>query len=142
MSNKSRNALAVACILATAGCGGPSPSAPAPPTPVPVYSPATFCADIESLIADERYDDAVAYVQSADATQQVRYDGGGFLAVGEDMVVLPGVDPSVFFDRDRDYFLRGTQDAIQDWAWQQAATEFAREYNRLRLAANSPDDAL
>ena len=60
------------------------------------------------------------------------YDKSGYLAVGEDMIVLPGVDPKVSFERSRDWYIPGTQDAIEDMSWQKAATRFAEQYNRIR----------
>ena len=49
--------------------------------------------------------------------------------------MLPGIYPNVEYNRNRDWYIPGTQDAIEDAAWQAAATDFARRYNRRRAAA-------
>jgi hypothetical protein len=56
------------------------------------------------------------------------------MAIGEDDIVLSGVENQVQYNRSRDWFVPGTQDAIQDMAWQAMATNFARQYNVARLA--------
>jgi hypothetical protein len=98
----------------------------------PPYSPPSFRSDIERLIEARHYDLATAYVRSADPGRQAAFDKAGYLAVGEDDVVLPGVYPKITYDRSRDWFMPGTSDAIEDLAWQRAATRFAAAYNQKR----------
>jgi len=97
------------------------------------FRPETFREDVNSLIAQKEYAAATEYLNSANAVQQAQFDKTGYLAVGEYGIELPGVAPSIFYDRDRDWFMPGTSDAIEDIAWQQAATTFAEKYNRARL---------
>ena len=98
----------------------------------PPYSPESFRSDIEGLIQVKRYSLATAYVKSADPARQAAFDKTGYLAVGEDDIVLPGVDSTIQYDRSRDWFMPGTSDAIEDEAWQRAATKFAVAYNQKR----------
>jgi hypothetical protein len=111
-----------------------NPNAALRPNPAISYSynPESFRADITKLISARRYAAAVAYVESADAKRQAAYDKTGYVAVGEDMIVLPGVYPRVDYDDSRDWYMPGTQDAIEDMAWQKAATRFAEQFNRIR----------
>jgi hypothetical protein len=105
------------------------------------FRPETFREDINSLIAQREYAAATEYLDSANAAQQAQFDKNGYLAVGEDAIVLPGIAPSIYYDRKRDWFMPGTSDAIEDIAWQEAATTFAEEYNRARMsdAASNQD---
>jgi hypothetical protein len=96
------------------------------------YDPRTFRADIARFISAGRFSNAVALVKVADIDRQGKFDGTGYLAVGEDMIVLPGVYPNVDYDPKRDWYMPGTQDAIQDRTWQAAATDFATRYNLRR----------
>lgn len=110
------------------------------PTPVaattqPAYRPKDFRADVTAMIDAGRYADATLYLASADVNRQVEFDGEGYLGVGEDLIVLSGVYPRVEFDRGRDWYIPGTSDAIEDAAWQAAATDFAERFNRRRDAA-------
>ena len=139
---------AVLLLLLPLGCDDAAPPVPAaPPVAVeprpdpvpastrPAYRPEAFRADVTALIAAGRYADATLYLDSADVDRQVEHDGEGYLGVGEDLIVLPGVYPRIYFDRGRDWYIPGTQDAIQDAAWQAAATDFAERYNLRRAAA-------
>jgi hypothetical protein len=69
---------------------------------------------------------------AANVDRQLKFDAAGYCAVGEDMIVLLGVDPNANYDPGRDWYMPGTQDAIQDGAWQVAAVEFAKRYNHRR----------
>lgn len=120
----------VAILSAAIGCGGSKPNSPH----VGAYDPTTFRADLNSLIDAREYGRAVAYLESADPARQAEHDKTGYLAVGEILIVLPGVDPKIDYDRGRDWFMPGTQDAIEDMSWQLAATEFARRYNEVRAS--------
>ena len=95
------------------------------------YIPDSFRDTITSLIQEEHYCDAVAYLESVDPAVQAAYDEKGYLAVAEDLIVLPGVYPDIEPAAD-DWCFPGTQDAIQDKQWQDAATEFAARYNVIR----------
>jgi hypothetical protein len=117
-----RSLLVLVIVLLLGGC------AESPPR----YSPESFRTEIERLIQAKRYDLATAYVRSADPGRQAAFDKAGYLAVGEDDIVLPGVDPKVTYDRSRDWFMPGTSDAIENEAWQRAATKFAAAYNQKR----------
>lgn len=96
-----------------------------------VYDPRTFRSDVTRLIGMGRYDDAVLVVESADVERQLEHDGSGYLAVGQMMIMLPGVD-QIDYSRIRDWYFPGTQDAVEHEDWQAAATGFAWRYNRLR----------
>lgn len=100
--------------------------------PLPVYTPETFREDVSALISEQRYEDAVRYLASADPVRQARYDEEGYLAVAEDLIYLPGLEPAVEFDRQRDWEFPGTSDVLQDEDWQNAATDFAEQYNSER----------
>lgn len=117
-----RSFVLLTLFLLAVGCGK-SP---------PPYSPASFRTDIERLIQAKRYDVATAYLRSADPARQAAFDKTGYLAVGEDTVVLPGINSPIFYDRSRDWFMPGTSDTIEDMAWQRAATAFAAAYNQKR----------
>jgi hypothetical protein len=97
-----------------------------------VFRPETFREDVNSLIAKKEYAAATEYLNSVNAAQQAQFDKIGYLAVGEFGIELPGVAPSIFYDRERDWYVPGTSDAIEDVSWQKAATEFAERYNRAR----------
>ncbi len=98
----------------------------------PIYSPGSFRTDIECLIFHRNYRAAVQSVKIASVQRQVQHDGTGYLAVAEDMIVLPGVYPAIESDRARDWEFPGTSDVIESAAWQRAATHFAARYNRIR----------
>ena len=108
-----------------------------PASTQPAYRPADFRADVTDLIAARRYADATLYLASADADRQADFDAAGYLAVAQFAIVLPGVTPQVDYDAARDWCFPGTQDAIEDAAWQAAATDFARRYNLRRAAPNA-----
>jgi len=101
---------------------------------VPPSSTDSFRMVVSDLIEARRYRDAVVYLKNGDAQLQANYDKTGFLAVGEDLIVLPGVYPEHDYVRDRDWFIPGTSDAIEDEAWQNIATEFAKRYNQHRVS--------
>ena len=111
-------------VLFAVGCGSAVPPA--------IYDPATFREEVTRLIDAKRYDDAVLLVAAADVDRQAAHDANGYLAVGEDLIVLPGVYPEIDYDPERDWYFPGTQDAIQHAGWQDAATEFAERYNLWR----------
>src|SRR5690606_15906357 len=106
------------------GCGGSSGSQ--------TSGPVTFREDVELLIEAQNYRGAVALLASADPAHLASHDETGYSAVGEDMIVLPGVDPKILYDENRDWLFPGTSDVIEDMKWQRAATEFARRYNEFR----------
>lgn len=109
---------------------------------VPAYQPKTFRTEVEQLIADERYADAARYLQRADPQRQADYDGSGYMAVAEDLILLPGVHPDVYYnDGPDDWEIPGTSDAILDKAWQDAATDFATRYNLIRRASEQKYDS-
>jgi hypothetical protein len=118
-------------MLLLGGCRGMRESPPP-------YSPESFRTDIKRLIQARRYDLATAYVRSADPARQAAFDKTGYLAVGEDDIVLPGLDPEIRFDRSRDWFMPGTSDAVEDEAWQRAATRFAAAYNQKQSGSAAP----
>lgn len=93
--------------------------------------PENFRQTIESLIEQERFSDAVSYLEKAAPSIQAKYDKQGYLAVAEDLIVLPGVYPDIEVSAE-DWCFPGTQDAIQDARWQKAATAFATSYNTYR----------
>lgn len=99
---------------------------------VPAYTSSNFRTDVEALIQSGEYHRAVALLESADPARQAAHDKSGYLAVGEDLVVLPGVDTPVSYDSRRDWVFPGTSDVVEDVTWQHAATEFARRYNEIR----------
>lgn len=80
--------LVVAAVL-LAGCSEPNNWPPAAQS-LPPYAPATFRIDVTRLIGEHRYQEAAAYLQSADAKRQAVHDRSGFIAVAEDAIVLPG----------------------------------------------------
>jgi hypothetical protein len=103
-----------------------------PATAPGAYDPTTFRADIVRYVSAGQFDKATALVKAADVDRQLKFDGEGYLAVGEDLIVLPGVHPNVNYDPKRDWYMPGTSDVVQDGAWQAAATEFAKRYNLRR----------
>lgn len=109
------------------GCGR-SPTMVSPPP----YRPENFRADITSLIDDKQYGVAVAYLNSADPKRQAAFDKQGYLGVGYDTLLLPGVEAPELYYPPRDWLFPGTQDAIQDEAWQKTSTAFAEQYNLSR----------
>ena len=113
----------------------PPVPAPLPASTQPAYRPADFRGDVTALIAARRYADATLYLESADADRQADFDAAGYFVVGQFAIVLPGVASTTDYDPARDWYVPGTQDAIEDAAWQAAATDFARRYNLRRDAA-------
>jgi hypothetical protein len=124
----------IALAIATVCSRTPAPPAPKPIVPPPTYSPATFRADISKFVTAKDYASAVLLVQAANVSQQLAQDGSGYIAIGEYTIFLPGVDSQVQYKRSRDWYVPGTQDAIEDEAWQTTATNFAEQYNLARLA--------
>jgi hypothetical protein len=102
-----------------------------PASTQPAYAPEQFRSDISSLIASNRYEDAVIYLRGVDPARQADHDRAGFLAVAWDAIVLPGAEPNNY-DPKRDWCFPGTQDAIEHWGWQSAAQTFATKYNQRR----------
>lgn len=100
----------------------------------PEYSPETFQDDLAKLVAKKRYRTAIKYLAAADPAQQAEFDNAGFYAVGQDMIVLPGMPDTEHYDRNRDWMFPHTSDAIRHMGWQRAATRFAEKYNISRLA--------
>jgi hypothetical protein len=104
----------------------------------PLHDPETFREVLTELIADEKYDVAVAYLAAAEPELLASHDGSGFLAVAEEGIFLPGVDEGEvgFYDESRDWEIPGTSDTPTEESepWQAAATDFAAEYNRIRAA--------
>lgn len=92
-----------------------------------LYDPASFRADITRLIEVGRYADTVALGRTVDVDRQVVPDDSGYLAVG-------WITTEVFYDSDRDWYIPGTQGAIEEAEWQFTAHEFAVRYNPQRRA--------
>jgi len=87
-------------VAALAGCSEGSPAtAPSPPSAklpatqsatAPVtYDPSTFRDDITRYVSVGQFSNATALVNAADVDRQLKFDATGYLAVGEDMIVLP-----------------------------------------------------
>lgn len=123
-----RRATVVIVALALWGCYERPTASPTSPK----YDPISFRVDITRLISAKQYRQAVALVKAADVDRQLAADGAGYMAIGEDMILLPGVYPQVEYDASRDWYVPGTQDAIQDSEWQKVATNFAERYNLRR----------
>jgi hypothetical protein len=121
-----RSVLLLPFLLLLGGCAESAPP----------YFPESFRTEIIRLIQAKRYDVASAYLRSADPARQVEFDKAGYLAVGEDDIVVPGIDANVRYDRSRDWFMPGTSDAVENKAWQRAATHFAAAYNQKRRGLN------
>ena len=120
-------------VIALAFCSGCSNDSPDPES-VPVYDPSTFRTTVSTLVDNNRYSAAVKYLRAAEPKRQAAFDKTGFYAVGEDLIVLPGVKDSIHYDRNRDWFIPHTSDVILHEEWQNAATEFAKAYNTVRNA--------
>ena len=123
-------------LLVTLGCSKTTEISPfddRPTSTIPEFATSTFRSDVSELIAQNRYIAAVNYIKTADPSVLADYDKVGFLAVGEDLIVLPGVYPGHDYVRDRDWFIPGTSDSVENDAWQNTATEFAARYNRHRI---------
>ena len=118
--------LSVALLAILTDCNRTAPPpVPKPIIPPPTYSPATFRADINKFISAKDYANAVLLIQAANVNQQPAHDGTGYMAIGEDAIVLSGIENQVQYNQSRDWFVPGTSDAIEDRAWQTAATNFA-----------------
>jgi hypothetical protein len=87
------------CLLGLCGCS--------PKKPPVAHDPMTFRVDVALLIAESNYRGAVAMVQAADVERQLAADGAGYMAIGEDAIVLPGIDATIRYDRSRDCLGRG-----------------------------------
>jgi hypothetical protein len=125
--------LILVSLVVVAACNKPTP-APVAAAPVAVtYVPATFRADITRHIVAKDYASAVALVTAANVNQQLAQDRTGYIAIGEDAIVLSGIENQVQYNASRDWYVPGTDDAIQDMPWQKTATNFARQYNAARL---------
>lgn len=129
-------ALIIILLAVAASCDRPPTRAPAPAT-VPVYAPETFRQNIAVLIRAKDYAGAAALVRAADVERQLKHDGTEYLAISGDKIYLPGLGQSLEYDPKRDWCMPGTSDAIEDGAWQRAATEFAERYNRRRSGGGS-----
>jgi hypothetical protein len=92
----------------------------------------SFRTELARLINAGDFEGAVAFLRSSDPARQAAFDKTGYLAVGEDMVVLPGVRSGVRYDPARDWFIPGTSDVVRNPIWQQEAREFAAAYNKNR----------
>jgi hypothetical protein len=119
-------------VLFAVGCAQEADNAGGSAAPPAIYDPATFREEITRLIEAKRYEDAVLLVTAADVNRQAAHDADGYLAVGEDLIALPGAESE--YDPERDWCFPGTQDAIEHAGWQDAATEFAKRYNLRRAA--------
>ena len=122
-------------ILFLSGCAESGPKIQPPD-----YRPETFRETVTELIRGGQYDVAVAYLESADPEQQVRYDEAGYIAVAQDLIVLPGVEIDYDRSRERDWVMPGTSDAVESMDWQRAATEFAKAYNLKRREDSQPKE--
>jgi hypothetical protein len=116
--------LAIAAIVWKSGLVADSPP--------PQYVPSSFRTDLQTLVEAERYSVAIEYLQSANPQTQARSDKTGYVAIGEDGIVLPGVPEQIQYDPNRDWLVPGTSDAVANPAWQRAATAFADAYNQSR----------
>ena len=126
--------LILVLLVVATGCSKAPPPPVAPAMARVVYVPATFRANIAKYVAANDYASAVALVGAADVDQLLVQDKTGYIVIGEDAIVLSGIENQVQYDPSRDWHVPGTQDAVQDPAWQKAATDFARRYNLARLA--------
>ncbi len=135
---KDAPALRLLLLLTLATCTRPpAPTTSAPGPALLPHNPATFHADIERLIAAKDYRSATLLLRTADPAKQVQHDPAAYAAIGGVGIYLPGIT-AARYDPARDWFLPGTSDAVQDRAWQSAATDFALQYNRLRAQASPP----
>jgi hypothetical protein len=123
--------LAPIIVLLTVAASCDRPAAPAPAT-IPVYAPETFRQNIAALIGAKDYAGAAALVRAADVERQLTHDRTGYVAIGGDKIYLPGLGESSEYDCNRDWYMPGTSDAIEDAAWQSSATAFAERYNLRR----------
>jgi len=124
-------------VFSSLGCGSDATPSASPQQRSPSATrtpPAPFLAELESLVAAQDFDGAVQFVRGADLAQLVAqaadHSFSGFLAVAEDLIILPDVRERNY-DPSRDWALPGTSDVIEHSRWQRAATEFAANYNKL-----------
>ncbi|MDB2685580.1 hypothetical protein N9Y42_00010 [Mariniblastus sp.] len=96
----------------------------------PGNSELSFRQHVVRLVSAKRFDDAVSYLKTIDPIEQADADDDGYLAVAEDLIVLPGIYPDIEFDNERDWEFPGTSDVIEHEQWQESATEFATKYNQ------------
>ena len=103
------------------------------------YQPETFRADIETMVRNEQYRDAIRLLVQADIDVQLDHDEEGYLLIAEDLIYRPGVPDEFSFPEHGDWEIPGTSDAVINKAWQEAATSFARRYNEARWELDHPD---
>ncbi len=113
-------------FLLLAGCGMPGKMTAS------VHRPELFRSTLERMIRAKEYREAVEYLRKADPVAQAAFDKTGYLAVGEDMITLPGAPSGIRYERSRDWFIPGTSDVIENPEWQWTAKGFASVYNRRR----------
>jgi hypothetical protein len=119
------------------GSSTPTASRTAPATRAS-YSPSTFRSEVESLVREKRFDDAIALLKAASVEQQVSHDQNGYIGLGFEAVVFPGITAKVDYDPKRDWLMPGVSDdlSIGTEAWHIAARNFASAYNRRRHGVN------
>lgn len=102
------------------------------------YQPDTFREDLRALIEKKQYRKAIKLLDRVDIQTQLAHDGQGYVLIAEDLIFRPGVPAESSDPEDGDWEIPGTSDAIQNWAWQEAATSFAERYNAARWALDHP----
>lgn len=127
---RSAATIIAATAILLAGCKKPSSPTSAAGS-IPRYTPESFRSDIAGLIGERQYQDAVTYVQNADVARQVAHDPPGYIAIAQYAIDLPGAPSDAHFNPERDWEMPGTSDAIEDMAWQEAASKFAEAYNAI-----------
>ena len=105
----------------------------------PEYQPETFRVDVEGMVRNEQYRDAIDLLTQVDIAVQLDQDEKGYLLIAEDLIYRPGVPDEFSFPEDDDWEIPGTSDAVINAAWQEAATSFARRYNEARWELDHPD---
>ncbi|MEZ6056433.1 MAG: hypothetical protein R3C01_06985 [Planctomycetaceae bacterium] len=119
-------------LLTLVGCGG----APAK------YDPANFRTALEGMVQGAEYNNAIDYLQSADAKRQADHDKTGYLAIGRGAdLFLPGSNVDAEYDATRDWKFPLAPESVDDMGWQEAATQFAETYNNHRSLNESPHNA-
>ena len=103
-------------------------------TTVPEYSPSSFRENVTRLVDQKRYKAAIKYLNSVDPVRQCGFDKAGYMAIAEDLIFLPGIEETVYYDKNRDWCIPHTSDAIYHPGWQKAAKAFAERYNQARHA--------
>lgn len=105
----------------------------------PEYQPETFRADIETMVRNEQYRDAIRLLAEVDIAVQLDQDEEGYILIAEDLIYRPGMPDEFSFPEDGDWEIPGTSDAVVNEAWQDGATSFARRYNESRWELDHPD---